>query len=76
MTILEETVNVVRLPESEIVVTRKVPMTASTCDELRAVRSYRESLLDAQGTMKHSIPFPTLIAQLIREDFARIPTQH
>lgn len=76
MTHLEETVQVIRLPESEIVVTRKVPMTAATCDELRAVRAYRESVLDGQGTMKHSIPFPTLIAQLIREDFARIPTQH
>lgn len=76
MTHLEETVQVVRLPESEIVVTRKVPMTATTCDELRSVRAYRESVLDAQGTMKHSIPFPTLIAQLIREDFARIPVQH
>ena len=49
-------------------------MTAATCDELRAVRQHRESVLDAEGTMKHSIPFPTLIAQLIREDFARIPS--
>lgn len=76
MTILEETVQVVRLPESDIVVTRKVPMTASTCDELRSVRAYREAMMDKGTNLKHSIPFPTLIAQLIREDFARIPTQH
>lgn len=68
----EELLQVLRLPESEIVVTRKVPMTAQTCDELRLIRTKREDdLLDVTGE-KHSLPFPTLIAQLIREEADRI----
>jgi len=72
MTNREDVLKVLRLPESEIVVTRKVPMTAQTCDELRAIREKREEdLLELTGEL-HSLPFPTLIAQLIREDFDRI----
>lgn len=73
MTDREDVLKVLRLPESEIVVTRKVPMTAQTCDELRAIREKREDdLFHETGGEPHSIPFPTLLAQLVREEFNRI----
>lgn len=63
---------VVRIPESDIVVTRKVPMTDQTCDELRAIRIKREEDMGSLINEDVIIPFPTLIQQLIHEEFERI----
>lgn len=62
---------VLRIPEGDIVVTRKVPMTDETCDELRAIKASREVFLSEQLQEEVMIPIPTLIKQLIHEEFVR-----
>lgn len=66
---------VLRIPEGDIVVTRKVPMTDETCTELRAIRNNREHLLGQAMERDVQVPIPTLIQQLIHEEFERIQPQ-
>lgn len=66
---------VLRIPEGDIVVTRKVPMTDETCTELRAIRTNRELLMGQAMDRSVQVPIPTLIQQLIHEEFERISVQ-
>lgn len=66
---------VLRIPEGDIVVTRKVPMTDETCTELRAIRTNRELLMGQAMDRDVQVPIPTLIQQLIHEEFERISVQ-
>lgn len=66
---------VLRIPEGDIVVTRKVPMTDETCTELRAIRTNRELLMGQAMDRDVQVPIPTLIQQLIHEEFERIGVQ-
>lgn len=68
----EQDTTVVRIPEGDIVVTRKVPMTNKTCDELRFIRTHREQVLTLANGKPTSLPFPTLIKQLVEEEANRI----
>lgn len=68
----EQEVTVVKIPEGDIVVTRKVPMTEKTCDELRAIRKQREDVLTIEHGQPVTIPYPTLIKQLVEEEAERI----
>lgn len=63
--------NILRIPEGDIVVTRKVPMTDKTCDELRAIQANREELLSDKMGERIMLPIPTLIQQLIHEEHVR-----
>lgn len=58
---------VIKLPESDIVVTRKVPMTEETCTQLRELREAREGVLTQAMGEQVVLPFPTLIAQIVGE---------
>ena len=62
---------ILRIPEGDIVVTRKVPMTDETCDELRAIQSKRQELFSMELGEPVMVPIPTLIQQLIHEEFVR-----
>lgn len=62
---------ILRIPEGDIVVTRKVPMTDETCDELRAIQSKRQELFSTELGEPVMVPIPTLIQQLIHEEFVR-----
>jgi len=63
---------VVRIPDNEIVVTRKVPMTNETCDQLRAIKADRETFFGEQLGEPVMLPIPTLIQQLISEEHQRV----
>ena len=63
---------VLRIPEGDIVVTRKVPMTDQTCDELRAIKQVREETTSAIHGEEVMIPIPTIIKQLINEEYQRL----
>lgn len=63
---------ILRIPEGDIVVTRKVPMTDETCDELRAIQANREEILSDQLGERVMLPLPTLIQQLIHEEHVRV----
>ncbi len=41
----DKLLNILRIPEGDIVVTRKVPMTDETCDQLRTIKAEREQVL-------------------------------
>lgn len=58
---------IIKLPESDIVVTRKVPMTEETCSQLRELREAREEVLTQAMGEQVTLPFPTLIAQIVGE---------
>lgn len=62
---------ILRIPEGDIVVTRKVPMTDETCDELRAIQAKRQEIFTAELGEPVMVPIPTLIKQLIHEEYAR-----
>lgn len=68
----EQETTVVRIPEGDIVVTRKIPMTNKTCDELRGIRAHREAVLTIANGQPTVLPYPTLIKQLIEEESTRI----
>lgn len=63
-----------RIPESDIVVTRKVPMTNDTCTQLRLLQAEQEQLY-AQSigvdVKLVKIELPTLLANLIGDAFER-----
>jgi hypothetical protein len=63
---------ILRIPEGNIVVTRKVPMTEETCTQLRAIKALRESELALQYNEEVMLPIPVLIQQLINEEAQRI----
>lgn len=63
---------ILRIPEGDIVVTRKVPMTDQTCDELRAIQANREEILSDELGERVMLPLPTLIQQLIHEEHVRV----
>lgn len=65
---------VLRIPEGDIVVTRKVPMTDETCDELREIKAYREDKVSLEMGEDVMVPIPTLIKQLIHEEHCRLRT--
>lgn len=67
----ESILQVMRIPEGDIVVTRKVPMTDETCSQLREIKAQRE--YDLEGTLGGEVrlEIPTLIQQLIREEYTR-----
>lgn len=62
---------ILRIPDGDIVVTRKVPMTDETCDELRGIQANREELLSDQLGERVMLPLPTLLQQLIHEEYVR-----
>lgn len=68
----ESILKVLRIPEGDIVVTRKVPMTDETCDELRAIQAAREATLSLEYGEQTMLPLPTLIKQLIHEEALRL----
>ena len=63
---------VVRIPQEDVVVTRKVPMTNETCDQLRAIKADREKFFSEQIGESCMLPIPTIIMQLIGEEHQRI----
>jgi len=63
---------VIRIPDSDIVVTRKVPMTDETCDQLRTIKADREVFFSEQLGEPVTLPIPTLIMQLIGEEHQRV----
>lgn len=63
---------IIKLPESDIVVIRKVPMTEETCTQLRQLREARENLLGQAMGEQVTLPFPTLIAQIVGEAHERL----
>lgn len=65
---------VVRIPDSEIVVVRKVPMTEKTCDELRILRAYHEKQESEERGFDVELPFPTLIQRIIHEAAEALPS--
>ena len=67
----DQLLQVLRIPEGDIVVTRKVPMTDETCTELRCIRATREELMGQAMGCDVQVPIPTLIQQLIHEEFER-----
>lgn len=67
-----ELLAILRIPESDIVVTRKVPMTNETCDQLRAIKGAREVVMKQELGADIMIPIPTLIRDLINEEHKRI----
>lgn len=67
----ESILQVLRIPEGDIVVTRKVPMTDETCSQLREIKSQRESELEGALGGEVRLEIPTLIQQLIREEYER-----
>lgn len=62
---------ILRIPEGDIVVTRKVPMTDETCDELRFIQAKRQEIFTAELGEPVMVPLPTLLKQLIHEEFER-----
>lgn len=68
----EQETTVIKIPDSDIVVTRKVPMTEKTCDELRAIRNSRETILTIEHGQPVVLPYPVLIKQLVEEEAERI----
>jgi len=62
----------VTIPDEEIVVTRKVPMSENTCTELRTIRGTREAQKGRELGSKVHLPYPVVIADLINEEFNRI----
>lgn len=67
----ESILKVLRIPEGDIVVTRKVPMTDETCSQLREIKQQRESDLEGAIGGEVRLEIPTLIQQLIREEYSR-----
>lgn len=67
----ESILQVLRIPEGDIVVTRKVPMTDETCSQLREIKYQRESELEGALGGEVRLEIPTLIQQLIREEYER-----
>lgn len=67
----ESILKVLRIPEGDIVVTRKVPMTDETCSQLREIKAQREGELEGALGGEVRLEIPTLIQQLIREEFDR-----
>lgn len=61
-----------RIPEGDIVVTRKVPMTDETCSQLRALQAEAEKIY-ASGIgvdVKHvKVELPTIIQQLVDQAY-------
>lgn len=58
---------ILRIPEDQIVVTRKVPMTDRTCSQLRDIRHHME-LVQVDGDNKSvEIPYPVVISRLIED---------
>lgn len=62
---------VIRIPDEEIVVTRKMPMTEETSSQLRAIRATREKELSQEWGEPVQLPYPTLFAQMVEEEFNR-----
>ena len=62
----------VTIPDEDIVVTRKVPMSENTCTELRTIRGSREAQVSRDLGCKVHLPYPVVIADLINAEFARI----
>lgn len=63
-----------RIPDGDIVVTRKVPMTDATCTKLRRIRADdEESYAAAIGvdTKLVSVEIPTIIENLIEAEYDR-----
>jgi hypothetical protein len=63
-----------RIPEGDIVVTRKVPMTDDTCTKLRAIKAdneqgYAETL--GVPVEQVSVEIPTIIQTLIEAEYDR-----
>lgn len=67
----ESILQVLRIPEGDIVVTRKVPMTDETCSQLREIKQQREEELEGALGGEVRLEIPTLIQQLIREEYSR-----
>lgn len=68
----DKLLQVLRIPEGDIVVTRKVPMTNETCDQLRAIKADREAYFTQALGEPVMIPIPTVILQLISEEHQRV----
>lgn len=63
-----------RIPEGDIVVTRKVPMTDSTCTKLRRLKSDSEALYaETVGVSVEQVQveIPTIIENLIDAEYDR-----
>lgn len=69
---MPEVLKVLRIPEGDIVVTRKVPMTDATCTQLREIKASREQTLSEDLGEEFRLEIPTLIAQLISEEHQRL----
>lgn len=71
----EQLLSILRIPEGDIVVTRKVPMTDETCTQLREIKAEREYYLSKQHGEEIRLEIPTLLKQLISEEHSRISQQ-
>lgn len=58
---------ILRIPEDQIVVTRKVPMTDLTCSQLRDLRHQMELVQIDKNNQNVEIPYPVVISRLIDE---------
>lgn len=71
---MSEILQVLRIPEGDIVVTRKVPMTDKTCTELREIKTQREHYYSKEMEGSVRLELPTLLADLIHEEHVRMCT--
>lgn len=63
-----------RIPEGDIVVTRKVPMTNDTCTKLRAIKADQEegfALAMNVPVDQVQVEIPTIIQNLIEAEYDR-----
>lgn len=63
-----------RIPEGDIVVTRKVPMTNDTCTKLRRIKSDNEQAYAASVGVpveQVQVEIPTIIENLIDAEYDR-----
>lgn len=78
LTMSNELLYKLRIPEGDIVVTRKVPMTDETCTQLRALQKDAEELYaDGIGIDPKyvRVELPTLLQQIIRNAYNGLPKE-
>lgn len=71
---MTEILHKLRIPEGDIVVTRKVPMTNDTCTKLRAIKFDSEQLYaETVGVPVEQVQveIPTIIENLIDAEYDR-----
>lgn len=71
----EKIVQVLRIPAEDIVVTRRVPMTQKTCEQLRELRAMAEAVRAKKLGVEPDevkIELPTLIKDLVDEIYDHV----